>query len=438
MNRLAHALTVMLALATGMAFCTEWQATAPAPRSLPTLVVDSANRRGVMFGGGTYDHFMNDVWELSPNPNAGYVWRRIQTSGTPPPGRAGHSAIYDPIGQRMVIFGGRDANSARSDIWALDLNTSSWRELHPAGEQPGPRVFHSAVYVPGRRSMIVFDGMNLSSAYDEVWELKLDTLKWCRLSIPGTHPSARWSYVLALDRGEDRLVTFGGQYANSMANDAWALDLTPGGEHWSQLSTSGNAPGPRSNSACCIDNTSRRLWVFGGFYYPPFTPYNELYCLDLASLAWDRIQVSGELPWERRCAAGLYDPANQNFIVFGGQGYETFFSDLCFVDVSTVGMKEWQSASPGQTGLALMAPTVTTRPVRFRYSLNQSGAACVRIMDEAGRTIRELFSGKAQSMNGSLVWDGKCDDGRLAPAGSYFCYLESGQTGVSRKFVLTE
>ena len=438
MGKSACLLALLLVVAAGAGFCAEWHLATPAPRSLPTLVVDSANQQGVMFAGGTHEHYLNDVWGLRLNQNTGYALYRIQTNGTPPHGRLGHSAICDPIGQRMMIFGGRDEVSARADLWALDLTTNTWQELHPAGDQPRARVFHSAIYHPGRRSMILFDGTDLGNAYDEVWELKLDTLKWCRLSIPGTHPSARWSYVLGLDRTENRLVTLYGQSGDSIVTDAWALDLTPGSERWTELNTTGDAPSPRSSSACCIDDAGRRVWLFGGYYYPPFTFYNELYCFDLDALVWSRVLTTNEQPWERRCAAGMYDPGMTSFVVFGGQGYETYFSDLWCIDLSTVGTKEWQGAGIEQTTPRLQMPAVASRQLRLRYFLPQPGDVRVRIVDGAGRVVRGLFSGKSEGTGGWLTWDGRDDNGKLSPAGSYFCYMETGQTGLSRKFVLTE
>jgi flagellar hook assembly protein FlgD len=46
--------------------------------------------------------------------------------------------------------------------------------------------------------------------------------------------------------------------------------------------------------------------------------------------------------------------------------------------------------------------------------------------------------GAAAAGSGSAAWDGRDDAGRPVAAGSYFCYLQTGQDGLSRKFVLTE
>lgn len=76
----------------------------------------------------------------------------------------GPSGIYDPVRQRMVIFGGQAefavvANSSNL-VWELSLDgTSKWTALTTL-ETPGPygRQSHSAIYDPVRDRMIIYGG----------------------------------------------------------------------------------------------------------------------------------------------------------------------------------------------------------------------------------------------------------------------------------------
>eukprot|EP00962_Isochrysis_galbana_P026846 scaffold8366_cov121-Isochrysis_galbana.AAC.8 len=110
----------------------------------------------VVFGGynGT---FLNDVHVLSLPPPAanaiddGLAWRQVETSGTPPAGRDGHSAVLTPDGRTILVFGGFDGNTQRSDTFALDTDSWRWRQLStsPAvggtGEaEPPARCMHCA------------------------------------------------------------------------------------------------------------------------------------------------------------------------------------------------------------------------------------------------------------------------------------------------------
>ena len=60
--------------------------------------------------------FKGDVWALSLG--SGPAWTELVPAGTPPGARAGHSTIYDPVRDRMVVFGGADPYHL-NDVWAL-------------------------------------------------------------------------------------------------------------------------------------------------------------------------------------------------------------------------------------------------------------------------------------------------------------------------------
>src|SRR5204862_494768 len=68
------------------------------------------------------------------------------------------SGSFDPQRYRVLLFGGIDG-SACNGVWALDLDpTPAWNLLSPSGTAPPPRSQHSAIYDPGRDAMIVFGG----------------------------------------------------------------------------------------------------------------------------------------------------------------------------------------------------------------------------------------------------------------------------------------
>lgn len=430
---------VLWALAAVAARGLEWQAVLSIEgRCLARMVVDTAGHRAVMFGGGTsYDQY-NDVWELPLDTTAGYSWHPVRTSGPTPAGRHGHAVIYDPVGQRMIVFGGRVLGSPGNDLWSLDLTTHTWQQLTPSGPIPEPRTYISAIYHPLRHSMITFDGTGLSTAYDDVWELMLDSMKWRQLLPSGQHPTARWSYALEFDPDSNRMIAIAGEDLNGQfCNDVWALSLVPGSEQWTRLNPSGTIPSGRSGPSWCYDPVGRKYFIFGGYTFPPFRFYNDLHVLDLVSLTWTRLWPTN-VPAERRGAAGSFDPFSHNFLIFGGETDYGYDNDAYYVNVDSLGVVEWQPTSPRRPGVLLHLSAVNTRPVRFRYALAEPGDVQIRIMDPTGRVVRRLFNGRSETGGGRVTWDGRCDDGRLAPGGSYFCYLETEKDGTSRKFVLTE
>jgi hypothetical protein len=87
----------------------------------------------VVFGGITGPSVRNDVWELTLTPPR--QWTQLKPTGTAPAARRGHVAVYDPVGDRMIVQGGFGTSSL-NDAWALSLSgaTPVWTQLSPTGD----------------------------------------------------------------------------------------------------------------------------------------------------------------------------------------------------------------------------------------------------------------------------------------------------------------
>jgi hypothetical protein len=84
----------------------------------------------------------------------------------------------------MLVFGGlrpapppiieEDVN----DLWAYRATANTWVPLNPVGGPPGPREQHSAVWDLVASRMLVYAGVNLDVPiiYDDLWEYRPPTL----------------------------------------------------------------------------------------------------------------------------------------------------------------------------------------------------------------------------------------------------------------------
>lgn len=137
--------------------------TPPSPRANMPAVYDPTNNTLIIFGGGG----LNDVWTLSNANGLGGTpqWTQLQPSGSLPAGRSGQSATYDVSNNRMTIFGGNNGSAPFGDVWVLSGangidGTQAWTQLFPAGTVPAePRDGHTAVYDPVTNNMIIFGGL---------------------------------------------------------------------------------------------------------------------------------------------------------------------------------------------------------------------------------------------------------------------------------------
>jgi hypothetical protein len=115
------------------------------------LALDSHRGRLILFGGS--NPLTADVWMLDPLA-AIPTWSLMATEGAPPPGRGYVRTIYDPIGDRLIVYEGSESG----DLWALSLlGTPTWSRLDPAFEAP-PREMYASAYDAAHDRMLVYGG----------------------------------------------------------------------------------------------------------------------------------------------------------------------------------------------------------------------------------------------------------------------------------------
>src|SRR5439155_14630094 len=111
-------------------------------------------------------YLFNDTWTL---PLADTLqWHNLSASSVLPPKRSSCASIYDPVRNRMVIFGGNSGGTLYHDVWALSMNSPPfnlpvWQQLLPAGLVPSPRSSSSAIYDSEGRRMIIGGGNTQTS-----------------------------------------------------------------------------------------------------------------------------------------------------------------------------------------------------------------------------------------------------------------------------------
>jgi len=165
----------------------------PEVREWPLAVYDSARQRLVVHGGQAPGYpsakFFDDTWALSLAGDP--QWTQLATSGDSGGPRARQAAIFDPVGQRMIAYGGSVDNSTSDgpgDLHQLMLDDSlEWREMLASGNGPAHRHEVLAVYDrPGER-MLVLDRTQLFAltlGEDPTWH------RFCEpgMTMPGSIP----------------------------------------------------------------------------------------------------------------------------------------------------------------------------------------------------------------------------------------------------------
>lgn len=147
----------------------------PPARSRAAMAYDEARGVMVLFGGGLCDSsvcnpgnpggflYYGDTWEWD-----GTTWTERTPAFSPTP-RIRHAMTWDPVRQRVVMFGGQSANGVQADLWEWDGTT--WTNVAPAPDPaygvPAPRSEHGLAF-DRARNMLVLHGGDVGGT---TWEL---------------------------------------------------------------------------------------------------------------------------------------------------------------------------------------------------------------------------------------------------------------------------
>jgi hypothetical protein len=409
--------------------------TPPAERSEGTIVFDAPNRRLVLFGG--YDgSYLNDVWtaDMGPTP----VWTRLTPAGTPPVGRASHTAIYDAPRHRMIVFAGSDGSAYRNDVWALSLDAGAetWIPLTPAGSAPPQRRSHSAIYDAVGDRMIIFGGYFYRN---DTWALSLSGAPvWQQLNPSGPLPSARQGHSAVYDAQEQRMITFGGEDGGDYQSDVWilTLDASPA---WISIPQTGAVPSPRRFHYAALDSATRVLNIFGGEGNGGLE--SDVWSLPLADpTRWTETTPGAAAgPGVRTVAMGPGRDVDGLLYLFGGIDSTSANGDLwalpgnrlCSDFAPVLGVPSMSDASTGVRLLAAPNPFRATTAITFTLPARQ--VVSMGIYDVAGRAIRKIEAGAKGPGPVSIRWDGLDSDKNPAHPGIYMVKVRFGtQTALGR------
>ena len=196
--------------------------TRPASRYGTAAVFDLRRGRLVSFAGFTDLGRFDDTWAFDP---AASVWTEISTDPRPL-ARCLHTAAYDPVGYRMLMFGGQGGGNALNDLWSLDLDTGAWSDITPESG-PGGRTFAASVYDPGSHQFVIFGGAGIGGLGErspDTWAFDLAAGTWSLLQPEGAAPEPRSGAAAVYIEGENRALFIGGAKEVGLLNEVWALE----------------------------------------------------------------------------------------------------------------------------------------------------------------------------------------------------------------------
>jgi hypothetical protein len=140
----------------------------PAARDSQALAYDADNKVMILFGGWSTQREFQDTWAYDP---ADSVWTDLAPAGEIPSFRALAQMVYDPRAERMVIFGGGSGTDAYDGTWHFDVAAKRWSMADLTGRSPSARTGYAMVYDPTGQRVVLFGGSDGSTFFNDLWIL---------------------------------------------------------------------------------------------------------------------------------------------------------------------------------------------------------------------------------------------------------------------------
>ena len=297
-------------------------------RTEHTLVRDPSNGRIYLHGGVDENGVaQRDLWQLDVGDDP--AWSLLAPGGVVSPLHSEHVAVIDPGRNRMVVSGGVPPLPDRNETWVLTLDrlsgASRWDRFAPAAAQAAGTWDDRGVAIAGafdtNRGRLVVMQSRLDPP-SRTWFLGFEpNARWTRVFDPPTR-SADFYY----DAARDRIVLHGGFTTENnpvRSSGTWELSLGEGLLNGYRPVTiaPGPTPTPRTDHLVLHDPQRDRMLVFGGLV---FQPGSCAIAVDAHLLAhaqtpppWSPVSADPN-PEGGPFAAGIYDEANDRFIIQGG------------------------------------------------------------------------------------------------------------------------
>jgi len=299
-----------------------------------SLTWDPVGQRLLLFGGERFDP---EEWDVS---SEGRLWALrgdclsplapvdLLQDGSPAP-RQEHAAAFDRRSGRLLLFGGHDYEDAFADTWAFDGR--EWELLQPLDPEgdgdPAGRAEHSMAWDPVSERVVLYGGWagdpDDRRALGDTWAWT--GTSWRRLPDERADedpepPVPRWGQGLAAHPAAGGLLLFGGRGGRPLRHRAgtWALQ----GDRWRQLLPEHpDTPAPRSLAPLVWDPTTGELLLHGG--EGTDEALDDLWAF--RQRWWQAQRLTGPdwlpegVPSARLAHAGCYDTPSEGVLIFGGE-----------------------------------------------------------------------------------------------------------------------
>jgi len=287
---------------SGLQWTPSHTSSAPMAQQLMSMVYDATNHKFILFGSG-------ETWLYDDQAS---TWRNLLPVDGPSK-RDQQAMIWEDTQAKAILFGGFANAFALKDTWAYDSASNTWVNRSPVDSPPTLRR-HAMVYDPIHQKVILFGGYNGTRYLNETWSYDYATNQWTNLN-PSNPPPARGCHGMSYDQAHERVLLFGGwdQVGPTVRGDTWAYDYDANA--WTNLNPC-NSPSPRLEVSMEYVSSIQKILLFGGTWAWE-NRNNELWSYDWEANRWDLLPLT-DRPSARSAQVMAFDSYNNQMILFGG------------------------------------------------------------------------------------------------------------------------
>lgn len=307
---------------------------------------DEEEDEGAPPAGGTAAAGATSAATAAVSGAAAATWRRIEGRGTPPAARRDHSLTSDPQGRRVYLFAGQAASNGFNDLWAYEVESTTWTKLAPGGTGPAARWGHNAEFDAAKQRLIVFSGQVGSSFFSDVWAYEVRSNEWKQIAKEDAGPRRRYGGGGSYDASANALYVSHGFTNQGRFDDTWVFDLAK--DEWRELSPASGATRPvkRCLLRTVFDPQRKRVLLFGGQTEgKPFLA--DYWAFDPSARAWR--EISGVRVSGRNLYSLVRRDDAAHALLFGGNTQSGAVADVWRLDLAS---DQWSEVATAGTAPA--------------------------------------------------------------------------------------
>ena len=290
----------------------------PEPRIGARMIYDPVDQRVIMYGGAIYNNgysFYNELWSYEPETN---TWTQLEMHNAPD-ARFNTMLTYLPDRHQLFLYGGWSNEDRTDGTYIYDFETSTWTELHPSN-QPSRRSDASIAYDPVNDVVVLYSGYLQNDTHtQDTWLYSFTDENWIRQH-PTNTPHGQYGHNMVYAEQTGQLLMYPGHWSiysggtmisHGYGGNIWEYNVAD--EAWTETHSPATPPG-RYWGYLVYDSNQNRLILQGGH---GVIDYDDTWTYDINTETWEKASQTIKPP-KRGCQAMAYDPENNVVVVFGG------------------------------------------------------------------------------------------------------------------------